>query len=198
MRAPDDVRHVNYVRIQKAKVSHCRPGQALRAPGGSFRLPEFLNSRHMKMARSAYAPATFTPWEILLALISVRGWVEQSLWYGRWQFFTHANFVSPRCLQSVAPSQDVLPTVMSSFCPAPCPLTWTYVWTYLVFSPFAARQLPLLVTRHLSSLIISCAAQLWALLLYTDTPFNVCMGACVRSVTVNSKFCTRVCVCVCG
>jgi hypothetical protein len=31
---------------------------------------------------------------------------------------------------------------------------------HLVFSPFTARQLALLVTRHLSALIITCVAQL--------------------------------------
>ena len=46
-----------------------------------------------------------------------------------------------------------------------------------VFSPFTARQFPLLATSHLSSLIISCAAQLWTLLLYIDIPFNAYVRA---------------------
>jgi hypothetical protein len=33
---------------------------------------------------------------------------------------------TPRSLQPAAPSQDVSPTVMSSFCPASCALTWTH------------------------------------------------------------------------
>jgi hypothetical protein len=50
------------------------PIQARTDPEGFRRLPEFLDSRHIKVLRfQPYAGATFTPKVILLVLISVRG-----------------------------------------------------------------------------------------------------------------------------
>lgn len=38
-----------------------------------YRIPKFLDSRHMKGQRQPYAPAAFASQEITLALISVSG-----------------------------------------------------------------------------------------------------------------------------
>jgi hypothetical protein len=54
----------------RVKVSHYRPGQAVRR----LRLPEYLDSRHMKVVRLSTLPAAFTLQYICLVLISVRGW----------------------------------------------------------------------------------------------------------------------------
>jgi hypothetical protein len=60
--------------------SHCKgkgtlymPGQTLRIPGFQVEAPRFQDNRHMKVVRLS---AANTPLEILLVLISVRGWVN--------------------------------------------------------------------------------------------------------------------------
>jgi hypothetical protein len=52
----------------KVKQSHYKPGQALRVPGGW--------GTRIWQGCQPYAPAAFTPKEIFLVLISVRGWVD--------------------------------------------------------------------------------------------------------------------------
>jgi hypothetical protein len=57
----------------KVKLSHYRPGQALRAAGG-LRFPEFLDNRHMKVVKlSALRTGGLYPQAIFLVFISVRG-----------------------------------------------------------------------------------------------------------------------------
>jgi len=56
------------------KLSLYKPGQAFRPPGGWLRLQEFIDNRHMKVARlSALRTSRLYPKEIPLVLISVRG-----------------------------------------------------------------------------------------------------------------------------
>jgi hypothetical protein len=57
----------------KVKISLYRPELSLRAPR-SLRFQEFLETWNMKVARcQLYVPVAFTPWDIHLVLISVRG-----------------------------------------------------------------------------------------------------------------------------
>jgi hypothetical protein len=58
----------------KVKLPHYRPGQALR---WRLRLPAFLDNRHMKLVwGSGLRTGRLYIQEILLVLISVRGWVD--------------------------------------------------------------------------------------------------------------------------
>jgi len=57
---------------RKVKQSHYRPGQAQRVPGS--KVPRFRdNGTRMLVGCQSHAPAAFTPQEILLVIISVRG-----------------------------------------------------------------------------------------------------------------------------
>ena len=66
---------VHYLLLKKKKVkeSHYRPGQALRVPG--FEVPTFHDNRHMKVVRlsAVRTGRPYSPQEIFLAHISVRG-----------------------------------------------------------------------------------------------------------------------------
>ena len=56
-------------------IGKATPVQALRIPGGWY--SQISRQSLMKVIRlSAYVPAAFTPQEIFLVLISVRGWVD--------------------------------------------------------------------------------------------------------------------------
>jgi len=60
------------LRIVKVKQSLYRPGQAQRVPGSYG--PQISRQRHtIVVGCQPYAPAAFTPQEILLVLIPVRG-----------------------------------------------------------------------------------------------------------------------------
>jgi hypothetical protein len=53
--------------------------QSLYRPWGfqKAEIPRFLSNRNKKVLRlSVYSPATFTPQELFLVLIRVRGWVD--------------------------------------------------------------------------------------------------------------------------
>jgi hypothetical protein len=57
----------------KVKQSHYRPGQVLRVPGGSgFQISRQSSYEGGKVV-NPYAPAAFTPKEMFLVLISVKG-----------------------------------------------------------------------------------------------------------------------------
>ena len=60
---------------KKVKHSHYRPGQGQRIPGSEG--SQISRQRHrMVEGCQPYAPAAFTPQEVLLVFISVRGWVD--------------------------------------------------------------------------------------------------------------------------
>jgi hypothetical protein len=60
----------------KVKQSHYRSGQALRVPGGRGSHISRQIGTWRWQGCQPYAPAAFTPQEIFLVLISVRGWVN--------------------------------------------------------------------------------------------------------------------------
>ena len=61
---------------KKIKRSLYRPRQAPRFPGGSGSQIFKQSARKDDKVRQPYSPATFTPKEIFLVLISIRDWVE--------------------------------------------------------------------------------------------------------------------------
>ena len=113
---------------------------------------------------------------------------DRTFWYGRWQafpqFFTHTRKF--RCSPLFAICRTFTGRIAHRHVVILSCLLCADMDIHLVFSPFTARQFPLLATRHLSSLIISCAA----LLVYTDTPFN----ACVRTVSHFRQQVSHLCV----
>ena len=60
----------------KVKLSHYRPGQALRPPGEWDSQNSYTVCTWRWLGCQPYIPATFTSWEIFLVLISGRGWVD--------------------------------------------------------------------------------------------------------------------------
>jgi hypothetical protein len=59
--------------LKKVKQSHYRPGQARRVPGGRGSQITRQSAHEGGKVCQPYEPAAFTPQEIFLVLISVRG-----------------------------------------------------------------------------------------------------------------------------
>ena len=99
---------LSYPDPQKVKQSHYSPGQTLRVPGGWWSQIS-TQSRTWRWCQ-LYAPADFTPEEILMVLISVRGWVDSRaiVWQEglcQWKIPMTQSGIEPATFRLVAPHE---------------------------------------------------------------------------------------------
>jgi len=135
----------------KVKQSHYRPREALRVPG---RWDSQILCQH-------YAPATFTPQEIFLVLISVRGWVNRRAIVRpeglcQWKIPTTPSGIKPatfrlvaQCLNQLRHQQRVPPGLreLDKYKAKEC--YYYYYYYYYYCSTYALQPLRLIVRSGL-------------------------------------------------